>query len=66
MRTFGPCGKVGLLHKLRQAAGKADARSMLPDDVVTLKMSGEQLTDLGLKELATLKNLTFLACPILW
>jgi len=55
--------EVGLLHKLRQAAGKADARPTSPDEVVTLRLPGEQLTDVGLKEFATFNNLTFLELP---
>jgi Leucine-rich repeat (LRR) protein len=52
--------EVGLLHRLRQAVGKGDARPGSPDEVESMTLTAAQITDASLKELAPLRNLTFL------
>ncbi|MEX0612290.1 MAG: hypothetical protein WD229_09225 [Pirellulales bacterium] len=49
--------ELGLLHVLRGATGKADARPKSADEVVSLELRGSHLRDEGFQELAIFKNL---------
>lgn len=53
--------EIDLLHAVGQAKGKEDARPKSAMEVVGLDLTRTKVTDAGLKELASLKNLTSLS-----
>jgi hypothetical protein len=58
--------EAGLLHVLSFAEGKDGARPRSPEEVIALDLSNTQVTDVGLKELAALRNLASLALGDTW
>jgi internalin A len=60
-RTLAVLREINLLHALPLAtAADGKRRPAKPEDVTTLNLTGTEVTDAGLKELALLKNLTTL------
>jgi hypothetical protein len=52
--------EIGLLHSLSQASAKAGQRPRSVEDIVSLALCRSPVTDAGLRELAGLRNLTWL------
>jgi len=60
-QTLAVLREINLLHALTQATNPNGSRPAKPEDVTGLNLSNTPLvTDMGLKELATLKSLTYL------
>ena len=53
--------EVNLLHALKNASAGKDKRPTNAEEILTLDLAGTTVTDVGLKELAGLRNLTTLS-----
>jgi internalin A len=55
--TLGSLREMGLLHALLGARGLGDSRPKSSEDVISMNLNYEKVTDAGLKELAGFKNM---------
>lgn len=60
-KSLGVLRSVGLLHAIHAATAKDGGRPTSPDDVASLSLHLTEVTDVGLKELTSLKNLSVLS-----